>query len=554
MSKKLTVRFTRKHYLGEKYFSFISPKQFFEYFLPSDYEYQIVESDSDITILDERTESSIDSKSFNILISVENAPHWPWYPHYNKYKSYGNPDVDVYFYNHISRLEQTDRYLAIPTISTYMNYYESNKANYQSKIKFVDKKYCLVINKSGLNSHIDESKNLLSQFGTVDHISQYNDLILNKSCYHSQELIDVFSKYKFIICFENSYADGYVTEKIFNCFFAHTIPIYMGAPDISNHINPNSFIDRRKADWLEEVRRLNSNEVAYNQIIHTNKISTTYNDSDYQTKLSEVFAKRFADKDTQYSYVDKSVQSIQSIKYVKKIISFCLWGKHEFYNYGAYENAVLAQSIYPDWVCRFYYSNTDSRIIKLLESMSNVELIKIDKIEHNYSNMFWRFIPAFMEKDIIMIVRDTDSRLNMREKLAVDEWLNTESDFHIMRDHIWHGTRILGGMWGVRNNLLLGLEKEFLTYQRVNQKGNDQKFLQDTIYNFVKHTALIHDTYNLYADEKCLKFKSVESYNSYCGAYCLSAPNTFRALGEPNRLLSFTSELENTNLNLTYRY
>jgi hypothetical protein len=95
--------------------------------------------------------------------------------------------------------------------------------------------------------------------------------------------------------------------------------------------------------------------------------------------------------------------------------------------------------------------------------------------------MFWRFIPAFMEKDIIMIVRDTDSRLNMREKLAVDEWLNTESDFHIMRDHIWHGTRILGGMWGVRNNLLLGLEKEFLTYQRVNQKGNDQKFLQDTL-------------------------------------------------------------------------
>ena len=46
--------------------------------------------------------------------------------------------------------------------------------------------------------------------------------------------------------------------------------------------------------------------------------------------------------------------------------------------------------------------------------------------------------------------RDLDSRLNDREQAAVTEWLNSNKSFHIMRDHPWHGTEILGGMWGCK--------------------------------------------------------------------------------------------------------
>ncbi len=38
---------------------------------------------------------------------------------------------------------------------------------------------------------------------------------------------------------------GYITEKIFDCFFAGTIPIYLGAPDIEKYIPKDCFIDRR---------------------------------------------------------------------------------------------------------------------------------------------------------------------------------------------------------------------------------------------------------------------------------------------------------------------
>ena len=56
------------------------------------------------------------------------------------------------------------------------------------------------------------------------------------------------SKYKFSICFENSITAGYISEKIFDCFYAGTIPIYYGDPNVKESIDPDSFIDFRKFD------------------------------------------------------------------------------------------------------------------------------------------------------------------------------------------------------------------------------------------------------------------------------------------------------------------
>jgi hypothetical protein len=39
---------------------------------------------------------------------------------------------------------------------------------------------------------------------------------------------------------------GYITEKIFDCFFAGCIPVYWGASNIGTYIPEKCFIDRRK--------------------------------------------------------------------------------------------------------------------------------------------------------------------------------------------------------------------------------------------------------------------------------------------------------------------
>lgn len=66
--------------------------------------------------------------------------------------------------------------------------------------------------------------------------------------------IPILSKYKFAICYENAYdISGYITEKIFHCFFAGCIPIYWGADDITDYIPENCFIDKRKFNTYEQL-------------------------------------------------------------------------------------------------------------------------------------------------------------------------------------------------------------------------------------------------------------------------------------------------------------
>ena len=57
---------------------------------------------------------------------------------------------------------------------------------------------------------------------------------------------EVLQKYKFAICYENAKdIDGYITEKIFDCFFAGCVPVYWGANNINEHIPQECFIDKR---------------------------------------------------------------------------------------------------------------------------------------------------------------------------------------------------------------------------------------------------------------------------------------------------------------------
>ena len=65
--------------------------------------------------------------------------------------------------------------------------------------------------------------------------------------------ITTISKYKFTLCFENARFDGYISEKIIECFVAGTIPIYYGAYDINQFIPKNCFIDYNDFKNLNEL-------------------------------------------------------------------------------------------------------------------------------------------------------------------------------------------------------------------------------------------------------------------------------------------------------------
>ena len=114
-----------------------------------------------------------------------------------------------------------------------------------------------------------------------------------------------------------------------------------------------------------------------------------------------------------------------------KLITFSLWGQDPKYLIGAIRNAELAKEIYPDWRCRFYVGQSvPSQIIIRLESFDNVDVVRRPEFG-DWRGMFWRFLPASEKGIDVMISRDTDSRLNIREKSAVDEWLASDKKLHI---------------------------------------------------------------------------------------------------------------------------
>jgi alpha(1,3/1,4) fucosyltransferase len=67
---------------------------------------------------------------------------------------------------------------------------------------------------------------------------------------------DVLNRYRFAICFENAREiEDYITEKLFDCLLAGTIPVYWGAPNIADRVPPGCFIDYRDFDSYEELYR-----------------------------------------------------------------------------------------------------------------------------------------------------------------------------------------------------------------------------------------------------------------------------------------------------------
>lgn len=69
----------------------------------------------------------------------------------------------------------------------------------------------------------------------------------------ASEKLATLQQYRFALCFENAVFPGYISEKITDCFLAGAIPIYLGAPDVSDHIPTDTFVDARRFSTYGEL-------------------------------------------------------------------------------------------------------------------------------------------------------------------------------------------------------------------------------------------------------------------------------------------------------------
>lgn len=182
-----------------------------------------------------------------------------------------------------------------------------------------------------------------------------------------------------------------------------------------------------------------------------------------------------------------------------KYLSFSLWGDKPIYNVGAIKNAELWKTIYPDWQMVVYYDDTVPQ--KTIDKLDELGVITI-KNTTDIFGCFWRFLISDNEDCEYAIFRDCDSRISIREKLAVDDWIEKRKSIHIMRDHPAHGIPygndrlgILAGMWGIKGNLIpmKNMIENFIKGKK-DIYGVDQTFLK-IIYSIYENDNTTHDEF-----------------------------------------------------------
>ena len=193
----------------------------------------------------------------------------------------------------------------------------------------------------------------------------------------------------------------------------------------------------------------------------------------------------------------------------KNIIAFSLWGDDPTYTHGAIINAQLAPHVYPGWRCRFYCDDTvPTPIIAELRHWG-AEIRMIHDPNLKQLKPIWRFLASDDPEIDYFICRDADSRLNIQEALAVNDWVQSGLPFHVMRDHVYHMEVMLAGMWGGVAGVLPNLQNlTAVAHGYTRNKWHDQEFLRDVVWPLIRDHARVHDS--------LFRFRGAQDFPPHC--------------------------------------
>lgn len=199
---------------------------------------------------------------------------------------------------------------------------------------------------------------------------------------------------------------------------------------------------------------------------------------------------------TKWQVPEEGPPGFDSKKRQRNIISFSLFGSQPRYLHGALRNARLAGDLYPEWTCRFYCDPRVPRSVMDELSGLDCQIVERPLPESFYKGLLWRFEVIHDSSVDRFLVRDCDSVINIKERVAVDEWLASDRWFHLMRDYPSHTELILAGMWGGISGVLPRLEELMADFSppTAATRTYDQHLLREMAWPTVRQSVLIHDS------------------------------------------------------------
>lgn len=85
----------------------------------------------------------------------------------------------------------------------------------------------------------------------------------------TNDKLKTLANYKFCLAYENcDNAQGYISEKMTDCFMAGVVPVYWGAPNVRDYIPPKCFVDTKDFATYEELYEYLANMPSYEYMDH----------------------------------------------------------------------------------------------------------------------------------------------------------------------------------------------------------------------------------------------------------------------------------------------
>ena len=212
--------------------------------------------------------------------SLINYKEWKYKIHYS-----GEPKSNNYLdYDIVLNSDETkNNVIDLPLFIYYM--YGKNIKLVQlierPKITIVPNNFCCFIVSNSKCEYRTKMFNLLNLYKKVDSYGKFSNNMGGylKCNYWDEEFIQLISNYKFIICFENTKINTYITEKIINPFLANIIPIYWSTHHIKNMFNIDSILfledetDESYNNLINKIIELDNDDEKYLEYVNRIKIN-----------------------------------------------------------------------------------------------------------------------------------------------------------------------------------------------------------------------------------------------------------------------------------------
>lgn len=209
------------------------------------------------------------------------------------------------------------------------------------------------------------------------------------------------------------------------------------------------------------------------------------------------------------------------------VISFALFGSDPKYRRGMMQNIRVRDQVYPGWEMVIYCDRVNHHALAQEPLGNNVEVVLQQEHSQGVEGMSWRLLAALRPGVRALLFRDSDSVFTTREADAVNEWLGSRYDTHIIRDHPYHQSPVMGGTLGVKGKslaLLGALVRDRLHAHRRSEYGDDQVFLSGSFYCKVRKNALVHTDCVRYFPERTQPLPADRPGESFVGSYAFVTP------------------------------